>query len=65
MQYEGVEPTNNASERALRYLVVLRKISGQTRGGAKSLKRLGDFVTCIMTWKAHKLSVAKEIARLI
>jgi len=44
---------------------ILRKISGQTRGGAKSLKRLEDFVTCIMTWKAYKLSVAKEIARLI
>ena len=29
LEHKGVEPTNNASERALRYVVVFRKISGR------------------------------------
>ena len=65
VQYAGVEPTNNASERALRYMVVFRKISGQTKGGSKSMKRLGDFVSCVLTWQNHGKSVAQEVARLI
>ena len=42
VEYPGVEPTNNASERALRYYVVFRKIIGQTRGGPTAMRRLGD-----------------------
>ncbi len=65
LEHPGVEPTNNASERALRYLVVFRKISGQTKGGSKAMKRLADFVTCVLTWRAHGKSVAEEVGRLI
>ena len=32
LQYEGVEPTNNRAERALRPMVIKRRISQQTRG---------------------------------
>ena len=65
LEHPGVDPTNNAGERALRYLVVFRKISGQTKGGPKSMKRLADFVTCVLTWRAHGKSVAEEVGRLI
>ena len=32
LQYEGVEPTNNRAERALRPMVIKRRVSQQTRG---------------------------------
>ena len=65
LEYPGVEPTNNASERALRYVVVFRKTSGQIKGGYESMKRMSYFVTCVLTWRAHGKSVAQEVARLI
>jgi len=33
LEHGGVEPTNNAAERALRSVVLHRKISGQIKGG--------------------------------
>ncbi len=33
LEHPGVDSTNNASERALRYIVVFREIIGQTKGG--------------------------------
>ena len=42
LEHPGVDPTNNASERALRYMVVFRKIIGQTKGGPAAMRRLGD-----------------------
>ena len=65
LEYSGVEPTNNASERALRYVVVFRKTSGQIKGGCESMKRMSYFVTCVLTWRAHGKSVAQEVAKLI
>jgi len=38
LERDGVEPTNNASERALRHVVVSRKISGQIKGGNKWMR---------------------------
>ena len=36
LRVEGVDPTNNAAERALRHAVLWRKTSGGTEGGAGS-----------------------------
>ena len=65
LEHPDVDPTNNASERALRYMVVFRKIIGQTKGGPAAMRRLGDFATCILTWRRHGKSVYEEVARLI
>ena len=65
LEYQGVEPTNNSSERALRYVVVFRKISGQIKGGWNALKRMSNFVTCVLTWRVHGKCVAEEVVRLV
>ncbi|MCE2498944.1 MAG: transposase, partial [Nitrosopumilaceae archaeon] len=65
LEYPGVDPTNNASERALRYMVVFRKIIGQTKGGPPAMRRLADFATCVLTWRRQGKSVYEEISRLI
>ena len=65
VEHPGVEPTNNASERALRYYVVFRKVSGHTRGGARAMRRLGDFVSCMVTWRNEGKSIMAEVARLV
>ena len=44
MEHLGVDPTNNASERAL-LTVVFREIVGQTEGGPQAMRRLVDFAT--------------------
>jgi transposase len=46
---EGVEPTNNAAERALRHAVIWRRISGGTDGevGSRFVERMLSVVaTC-------------------
>lgn len=65
LEHPGVDPTNNASERALRYIVVFRKIIGQTKGGPLAMRRLADFATCVLTWRRQGKSVYEEVARLI
>ena len=65
LEHPGVDPTNNASERALRYIVVFRKIIGQTKGGPQAMRRLADFATCVLTWRRQGKSVYDEVARLI
>ena len=65
LEYPGVDPTNNASEGALRYIVVFRKIIGQTKGGPQVMRRLADFATCVLTWRRQGKSVYEEVARLI
>ena len=65
LEHPEAEPTNNSSERALRYTVVFRKISGQIKGGPKSMRRMSNLVTCVMTWRAQGKIVAEEVARLI
>ena len=65
LEHPGVDPTNNASEGALRYIVVFRKIIGQTKGGPRAMRRLADFATCVLTWRRQGKSVYEEVARLI
>ena len=62
LEHEGVEPTNNRAERALRYIVLLRKVFGQIKGGRRSMERLGHLATCVRTWKAQDKSVMEEVA---
>ena len=49
---EGVVPDNNAAERALRHVVVMRKISGGTRSPQGSTTRLG-LASLFGTWDAR------------
>ena len=65
LEHPGVDPTNNASERALRYMVVFRKIIGQTKGGPPAMRRLADFATCVLTRGRQGKSVYEEISRMI
>ena len=65
LEHPGVDPTNNASERALRYMVVFRKIIGQTKGGPPAMRRLADFATCVLTWRRQGKSVYEEVSRMI
>ena len=60
----GVDPTNNASGRALRHTAVFRKIIGQTRGGPPAMRRPADFATCVLTRRRQGKSVHEEVARL-
>lgn len=55
-----VEPTNNRAERALRELIVQRKIIGTLRNkkGTTIMERVN---TCIATWKQKNLSVFDEL----
>ena len=65
LEHGGVEPTNNASERALRHVVVSRKISGQIKGGQTWMDRWSWFMTCILTWKMKNKSLTDEISKII
>lgn len=65
LEFDGVDPTNNAAEQALRYFVVFRKISGQIKGGARAAKSMSAFISCVQTWRNKGKSVAEEVGRLI
>ena len=55
-----VEPTNNRAERALRELIVQRKIMGTLRNekGTTIMERVNS---CIATWKQKNLNVFEEL----
>ena len=53
---EGVEPTNNASERALRHAVIWRKLSFGTQSAAGS-RFVETMLTIIETCRQQKRSV--------
>ena len=65
VEHPGAEPTNNASERSLRHYVVFRRVFGHTRGCARAMRRLGDFVSCMVTWQNEGKSVMAEVVRLV
>ena len=60
LDYKFVEPTNNRAERALRELIVQRKIMGTLRNekGTTIMKRIN---TCLMTWKQKGLNPFDEL----
>lgn len=53
--YHGIEPTNNRAERALREMVVQRKITGTLRN-EKGTHMTEVLMSCIQTWKLQGLN---------
>ena len=58
--YPFVEATNNHAERALRELVIIRKISGALRN-KKGAKILETIMTMITTWRQRGLDTFSEL----
>lgn len=60
LDYKNVEPTNNRAERALREMIVQRKIIGTLRNekGTTIMERINS---CIATWKQRGLNPFNEI----
>jgi transposase len=59
---DGVEPTNNAAERALRHAVIWRRISGGTdsEDGSRFVERM---LTAVATCRQQKRSVLEYLTR--
>ncbi len=64
IEHENIPPTNNAAERALRDVVVCRKISGQIRG-SESMRRMSNFLTCVLMWRSHGKSVFEDVFSVV
>jgi transposase len=62
--YEGIEPTNNTAERALRESVINRKIRGCVRN-QKGCTMFGNLMSCIMTWKMRNCNILDEIVKYV
>ena len=60
----AVPPTNNAAERALRPLVVARKISGGTRSARGSATRM-VLQSLVATWELRGLDPVAEFVALL
>jgi hypothetical protein len=60
----AVPPTNNAAERALRPLVIARKISGGTRSKHGSRTRM-VLQSLVATWELRGLDPMTEFVRLL
>ncbi len=60
----AIPATNNAAERALRELVVHRKVRGSIRS-VKTMDWLANLFTCVTTWKARGIDYAAQVARYI
>lgn len=60
LEKKDIEPTNNRAERALRELIVQRKIMGTLRNekGSTIMERI---TTCIATWKQNGLNTFAEL----
>ena len=56
MRVEGVEPTNNDAERALRHGVIYRKLSGGTdsESGSRFVERM---LSVVATWRQQEINV--------
>jgi transposase len=63
LDHPGVTPTNNLAEQAVRFLVVLRKVTfgSRTRAGAR---RMGTMMTVIQTCKRQARNVIKFLVAL-
>jgi transposase len=61
VEHEGVEPTNNASERALRHAVIWRKLSFGTQS-AHGSRFVETMLTVIETCRQHKRNVFAFLA---
>ena len=61
VRVEGIEPTNNASERALRHAVIWRRISGGTDSaeGSRFVERM---LTVVATCRQQKRNVLEYLS---
>ena len=61
---EGVEPTNNLAEQAIREHVMMRKIIGALRStqGAKTYETLASLIA---TWKLNNMNIANTLKQII
>jgi transposase len=59
---EGVEPTNNAAERALRHAVIWRRISGGTDSemGSRFVERM---LSVVATCRQHGIPVMQYLSQ--
>ena len=62
--YPGVQPTNNAAERALREPIIHRKIRGCVRN-EKGMKLFGNLMSCVMTWNLRGCNILNEIVKYV
>ena len=62
MRVEGIEPTNNDAERALRHAVIYRKISGGTdsESGSRFVERI---LTVVATCRQQDINVLDYLTR--
>jgi transposase len=60
----GVEPTNNTAERALRELVIQRKIIGTLRN-EKGVRMYETLPTLLATWKQRGLNQREELSKAL
>lgn len=64
IKYEGLEPTNNHAERAVRETVIIRKIIGAFRSesGTKVYEMLASLLA---TWQLQEKDVKQELRRVL
>ena len=64
VKLEGVEPTNNFAEQAIRETVMVRKIIGAFRSvrGARVYETLASLLA---TWQFQQLDINKELNRML
>ena len=62
--HPGMEPTNNRTEREVRPIVLRRKVSGQICS-VNGMRRFGVLFTCLLTWRKRKLSIYRELDRIL
>ena len=59
-----MESINNRIERAVRHIVLRRKVRGQI-GSVNGMRRLGILFTCLLTWRKRKLDIYRELDRIL
>lgn len=64
IKIEGVQPTNNYAEQAIRETVLVRKIIGAFRS-EKGTKTYETLASLIATWQYQKLDIKKELHRML
>jgi len=64
VELEGVEPTNNFAEQAIRETVLVRKIIGAFRS-MQGVKTYEVLASLIATWSFQKRDVGKELTRAL
>ncbi len=64
IKIQGVQPTNNYAEQAIRETVLVRKIIGAFRS-EKGTKTYETLASLIATWQLQKLDIKKELTRML